>query len=298
MIKMLAENFKINNHADRLKKFYSRRGVSPLAIQQIIAAKLNRLDPALGQEDYSVWLSKLLNFINQDFGPIHRCLDLGCGTGEFVVLMNKLGLKSDGCDIYIEELKIATELVAEYKLKNVNIFNSDTADYTKYDLITLFSVVEHLDDEILRQILQDLNSANVKNIFILVPNKFKIIDDHTGVPFLGILSRSIARGLLKVLGKKYELSENFDWDVWYRSPKKIESICKKCGYSMQKIPDSLVYPPLETACKISQIKPKSSIKTWIMRCYTSIIKTLWPSHPLNDYQYLNFILTLDDKHTP
>ena len=73
-----------------------------------------------------------------------RVLDIGCFTGEFLAL-----LKKEGADVYGLELQPEAVRIANEKLPG-RIFQADVSTHrfpqTKYDIVTLLGVVEHVPD--------------------------------------------------------------------------------------------------------------------------------------------------------
>jgi 2-polyprenyl-3-methyl-5-hydroxy-6-metoxy-1,4-benzoquinol methylase len=281
----------INKHKENLTKFYKSRGISDTWIRKAVNMKLNRLDYSYGSERYIDWMEELLKYLENCFGEVKSILDLGCGTGEFVAIINKLGYKCDGADIYKEELLIANKLLIETGSNDTRFDDLDKLLLEEYDTVLMLSVVEHLDQNVFLEILKKLKRSGVKRIFILVPNKYKIIDDHTGLPFLGIIPRKLALLVLKVLNVKYELSETRSWDVWYRSPIEIENLAQHIGYKASSIPDEFIYPPLKNVEKISNIKSRKIIKKIIHKIYIIFYLRMQKYHKLNDYPYINIVLS-------
>jgi len=76
-----------------------------------------------------------------------KILDLGCGTGEFLSELSKIGFTVFGTDFDEEAIKIAKK---RFGLENV--FADSFEDFfeklrsEKFDVITFFEVLEHLDD--------------------------------------------------------------------------------------------------------------------------------------------------------
>ncbi|NGX63783.1 MAG: Ubiquinone biosynthesis O-methyltransferase [Candidatus Anoxychlamydiales bacterium] len=101
-----------------------------------------------------------------------KILDLGCGSGKYLKILNKLGYKNTfGIDISIEQIKVA---------KKSNIFNVECIDALKflkntkekYDTILLIDVLEHIElgssFDLINLIYNSLNTHG--QFFIQVPN--------------------------------------------------------------------------------------------------------------------------------
>lgn len=92
-------------------------------------------------------------------------LDYGCGTGEFVRYLNSQNLNTIGFEPNPVAFKIASE-----KDKYNFYSSSDFLDEKKFDVITLWHVLEHIPNlfEELERITNALNSDG--KLFIAVPN--------------------------------------------------------------------------------------------------------------------------------
>lgn len=89
------------------------------------------------------------NFLKRykNFPKNTKILDLGCGAGEFIAELKKRGCQVWGVDFDREAVRIAKQ---RFGLKNIydlslNEFFQKN-DLPKFDIITLFEVIEHLDD--------------------------------------------------------------------------------------------------------------------------------------------------------
>lgn len=95
---------------------------------------------------------------------IKTVLDVGCGTGDFLVHAKKIGFIADG----VEPNKKAQELAQQKKINVVT--NIEELKNKKYDVITLWHVLEHVCnyDEYIFQLKQMLNPDGL--LIIAVPN--------------------------------------------------------------------------------------------------------------------------------
>lgn len=71
-------------------------------------------------------------------------LEIGCGNGFVLDLLDKLGFSLTGLDIYLEGLKLARNRVKS-KLICADIYKLKPQE--KYDAIGLFDVIEHIEDD-------------------------------------------------------------------------------------------------------------------------------------------------------
>lgn len=114
-------------------------------------------------------LRKKLSWINKKFPQKGRILDIGAGTGDFLVEAKKCGWKVSGIEPD-EQARLKA------KQKGITLFeNADSFKSNKFDVITLWHVFEHVHD--LRTQLIEFEHLLKKNglLVIAVPN-FKSYD--------------------------------------------------------------------------------------------------------------------------
>jgi 2-polyprenyl-3-methyl-5-hydroxy-6-metoxy-1,4-benzoquinol methylase len=252
----------------------------PLRAEKFLKAALEYVEPLKGtyiydaivrdykqktdQEDagYEQWLKKLLEFVTQNYNLKNiRVLDFGCGTGELAVRMRCLGYEASGLDVHEKHLRLAKILAMENGLDKkmfiLNDINSNKLPFVddEFDIITMFSVFEHIDCSTLRWLLPELKRICRGIIYVLVPNRLKPVDDHTGLKFVPWMPRWLATGYLKTRSKKhrYFISQSGDWDVHYRSFFRIVSLFRRYGFVLDFSPDEVIYPPLDKAPPITRI---------------------------------------------
>ncbi|MEA3444224.1 MAG: class I SAM-dependent methyltransferase [Bacteroidota bacterium] len=76
-----------------------------------------------------------------------KVFEIGCGNGINMQMMEtELGLTSDGCDLNEKALHIIEGVSGKKYL--YNIFDCNTIMLEKYDVVLLFDVLEHIDDDL------------------------------------------------------------------------------------------------------------------------------------------------------
>lgn len=100
-------------------------------------------------------------------------LDIGCGTGEFLFFAKKLGANVYGIDFNNSALKYAA---STYELDNLHLIKSihdlNVLDLPKFDFISAFDVVEHLDNLAILFSLIEKRLLSDNGIFIFsTPNR-------------------------------------------------------------------------------------------------------------------------------
>lgn len=131
-------------------------------------------------------------------------LDVGSGHGEYSTEMAKFLGKVTGIEPFEDVYKVA--LGKMNKSKNLKFFNSKIEDFkskTKFDLVTHFTVFEHMSTpkKGFDRIFSLLNKNGI--IYLTAPNKYWLFEQHYGLPFLSWLPLSIANKYLELAkGKK------------------------------------------------------------------------------------------------
>ncbi len=255
-----------NNFLKQLKNYYAQLNYSKDKQNDMLQAHLEKLE--IIDAGYKLWIEDLLGFFKINYCPRlerMKILDIGCGTGELVIRMNLAGHQAYGIDVHRDHLNMAKILASENGLSSELFIYNDKQylpfEDNEFDLITSFSVFEHLDDKVLHWMIPELNRICKSAVFTLVPNPMKPIDDHTGLAFLGHLPRFAALIYIKLRGKKYQylISRSNEWDVYYRYLNEIKNKFKSNGFDIDYIPDNLVYPSLKECPPIKKIGKNVSL---------------------------------------
>lgn len=271
----------------------------------VYEAAMRAFREKVGAEEggYGPWLEGLTRHIDETYGIAGgRILDFGCGTGELAVRLRTLGWETAGVDLHAEHLRLARLLAEENDLPS-DMFVEGAPDHLPFEddafgLVTAFSVVEHLDDGVLDWLLPELRRVT-RVLFVLVPNRLKWFDDHTGLRWVPWLPRRLAVPYIRLRGhrRQYHISRNGEWDVHFRWFGRIRRQFREAGFLMRFPPDELVFPPLDVCPPIRKIG-----KTLTLRGQIRTIGTAWPirrklrnGHPPQAfYPYLNFIFVRDE----
>lgn len=248
---------------------------------------------------YGRWLQRMLTFIEERYNLIGKqILDFGCGTGELTVRMRSFGYDVYGLDVHRRHLELAKILAEENGFSKemfiLNRSNKLPFDDNSVDIVTMFSVLEHLDDETLSWLLPELNRVCRGIVYVLAPNRLKPVDDHTGLKFVPWMPRWLAIRYVNMRGKKhgYFISQSKSWDVYYRSFSRIITLWTRQGFILNLPPDEVIYPPLDKASPITRIGKhfrigRRSIFIGIPLPYKLMIKLGYPKQVF--YPYLNLI---------
>lgn len=250
---------KYKNFLNQLDQYYTDHNYSDTYRASDIIGHKEKLE--IIDAGYKSFLMDLLSYFSErlEINSGLRILDMGCGTGEFTVQMSLLGHVTKGIDLHMPHLNLAKTLASENDLPESMFIFNDTkrlpfAD-DEFDLITSFSVFEHLDDKTIEWIIPEMHRICKGFIYTLVPNPIKPIDDHTGLAFLGYMPRNIAIKYINFRGDKYKylVSRTGEWDVYYRFLNQLKSILVDSIFEFGYLPDHLHYPPLKSIPPIHSI---------------------------------------------
>lgn len=95
-----------------------------------------------------------------------RILDVGCATGEYCVLLTRLGFSCVGADYNPDYVRIAREKHGV----EAHCVRADTLEYAdkSFDTVLLFEILEHLKDP--GPVLREARRVARKNVLITTPD--------------------------------------------------------------------------------------------------------------------------------
>lgn len=169
-----------------------------------------------------------------------RALDVGCGRGEWVRLLNTRGWTAHGIDTS-----------SQFKPDNVKFFRTAIDDYfpkTLYDLITAVHCFEHVTDPV--RSLQHMARMLAPNgrLLIIVPN------------FGGAWSR--------LYGADWHMLRT-EHHAFHYTPESLERLLQSCGYEIRRTSTCSYYAPSIIELRLSRI-----------HFYERGIGSLFPLRPL------------------
>ncbi len=117
----------------------------------------------------SYMLQKKLSWINKKFPSRGKLLDIGAGTGDFLIEAKKFGWKVSG----IEPDENARKKAGD---KGIKLFpNAERFKANKYDVITLWHVLEHIHD-LKAQIIEFEHLLKKNGLLVIAVPNFKSYD--------------------------------------------------------------------------------------------------------------------------
>ncbi|MCD4670424.1 MAG: class I SAM-dependent methyltransferase [Actinomycetia bacterium] len=111
-------------------------------------------------------------FMNKSNFKLKYALDIGCGTGKYLSILQNGGFKTDGIDSSKTAIEIAKEVLgAESKIVYVDMFQFNIPK-NQYDLVISVSTIHHGIKEQIQILVDRIYEAIIKNgkIFISVPD--------------------------------------------------------------------------------------------------------------------------------
>ncbi len=185
------------------------------------------------------YMSKILrDHSGQDiyeFFKNKKILDLGCGTGEFLNNYYGMGAECSGIDIE-NNFKIKNKI--NFKLINIEANKFLKNCKKKFDVIFLFELLEHLEEQDKYQLFENLIKNLNKNAYIFIST----LNKNLLSKYLAI---DIAENLLKLLPKK-----THDFNL-FLSPSKLQLISQKYNLNLMDI-EGMQYNPIFKTFKLSK----------------------------------------------
>lgn len=181
-----------------------------------------------------------LPYINRVYEKEHPVLDIGCGRGEWVELMQENGYQAIGVDLN-------TVMVNQAKEKQLNVKCEDVLHYLKQlpdnalSAVTGIHIIEHLEFTYLIQLLQEvyrvlkkggcviLETPNPENIFVgaqffytdpthknpIVPETMEFLLNYLGYTQTEIKRLHSYAEASKAQGKPRDMSDSFKSNHFY-----------------------------------------------------------------------------------
>ena len=123
---------------------------------QVVRSRLGRLQ----RIDVGYGMSKRARFVERHLGTRGYALDVGCGTGEFLLELRARGWRVVGQEISDYAAQVAGEAGLDVRTSRLDRCGFESQSF---DLVTLWDVVEHLHDplSVLREIRRILKPSGL-----------------------------------------------------------------------------------------------------------------------------------------
>ncbi len=151
--------------------------------------------------DFKDYLNLHLNLFENLKFPVElfknkKIVDLGCGTGEVDVVLNKFGGKLECVDFNKKSIDYANFIKKKKNLKNINFKNLRIEDYKVkknfFDISISFGVINHVYDQ--EGLFKKLVNSTKKGGYIILG----FVEDA------GLIQRLLHRAIIRRLSKKNE----------------------------------------------------------------------------------------------
>lgn len=128
------------------------------------------------EEDIRERLKIYINYLNKSEHIYYRCIDLGCGRGEWLQLLQEQGYEAVGIDTNSEAIKVCVSKGLQAECIDLLTYLSSLEE-NSVDLITGFHIIEHLDYEELNQVILQCNRVLKENGIIIfeTPNPLNLV---------------------------------------------------------------------------------------------------------------------------
>jgi cyclopropane fatty-acyl-phospholipid synthase-like methyltransferase len=137
-------------------------------------------------------------FLKESNFEVKHALDIGCGVGKYLKILQSEGFKTDGVDSSETAVEMTKELLGD----DPNIISADMFDFeipkNKYDLVISILTIHHGTKKQVQDLIDQIHKSIIDNgkIFITVPDfesskKWGTFKDHkkigkgTFIPLLG-----------------------------------------------------------------------------------------------------------------
>lgn len=185
-------------------------------------------------------IDELLQWIPDLLG--RKTLDLGCGRGDFIIEVKK----KDGNIIGVEPYQLYVEETRK-KLADQNFLaeilqgggESLPFEDNRFGFINMNEVIEHTADPVL--VMEEVYRVLNKNgkVYLSVPNRHGLKDQHFGLYFVNWLPRFLANPFISVFGKHKNYNntagrQRLDHMHYYRYGQ-IKKILEDLGFKVQDI---------------------------------------------------------------
>jgi 2-polyprenyl-3-methyl-5-hydroxy-6-metoxy-1,4-benzoquinol methylase len=123
--------------------------------------------------------------IGQHLPSGSKVLDYACGTGALTTCLLQSGFEVSSCDLSSDSVTVVNESNADHpKFMGATIMDGLYSVKEKFDAVTLVELVEHVEDDILEHILNDVRNVLKPDgvIIITTPNNEDLTNENVYCP--------------------------------------------------------------------------------------------------------------------
>jgi ubiquinone/menaquinone biosynthesis C-methylase UbiE len=167
-------------------------------------------------------IKQLLHVANAS--PGSRILDIGCGYGDITLGLSKNGYEVIGADVFLPGVRAASKVSSELHLDAMFLMSPVESLGLRNEaagLAICYNLWEHVENPqaLLNQVARVLRQDGI--LFMVVPNRFWIMETHYRLPLLSWLPRRLANGYLRITGRGTEYDVNCP--TWWEFDRSLRS---------------------------------------------------------------------------
>jgi len=140
-------------------------------------------------------------------------LDLGCGQGQDLLFMNKLGYKCLGVDSSSAAINQLQKIIKRRRLKDMEVKQANISDFdfskNNYGIISLRNILQYLKKEKAQKIIKKAQKNVEKNGFVII-SAFTTEDPSYSAKTTGFKSYFKKNELLKSFFSKFHILYYFE----------------------------------------------------------------------------------------
>lgn len=176
-----------------------------------------------------------LQIIKREKGSSGNLLDVGCGSGIFLLIAEKAGFSVQGCDIQQEHIAFAKQFLGF----RVQLGDVESLEFKEgqYDFITLWDVIEHLrrPNTVIQKLYNFMKDDGL--LFIVTPNY-----NFSFYVMFHPVWRRLQRALVGRRDKS-DVTHSFE-HLYFWTPKTLRLLLEQNGFKSVKFYPRLLYENL------------------------------------------------------
>jgi len=164
-----------------------------------------------------------------------KVLDVGCGTGGFIVVASQLGAKAWGIDPDKEAIAICELKAKTFNLRSADfkIAQAEILPFANnfFDIVYCYTVLEHVDD-VKKALIEMVRVAKPGGlIYIEAPNYLACFEGHYKVFWLPLFPKKLAKIYLKARRRPIKFLDTIN----YLTPREIGRYLKELPVIVESI---------------------------------------------------------------